>query len=686
MSLPSENGARRASTPAPRLCLTAGLVAGLLITHPAFSQAPAGYYDSVDTADANALRSTLHDVIDDHQRFPYTASSTDVWDILNLADEDPNDMGRIVDIYKNASYAKISGGQGAYNREHVWPKSYGFPDDGSSNYPYTDCHHLFASDVSYNAERSNKPFRNCDAGCQEWTTNNTDGRGGGSGVFPGNSNWTEGDFYQGTWETWGGRKGDVARAVFYMDIRYEGGSHGGTGASEPDLRLTDDENQIEAYRTGNNENVAYMGMRSVLLQWHLDDPVDARELYRNEVVYGFQGNRNPFIDHPEWVDCLYNGVGCGGGGGGACPDCVDFQATATVSYSNQDNAGNVQVQDGGATLYLEDNTWRRTTATYDVSASTVLEFDFKSTAEGELHGIGFDEDDTLTNDARLFKLYGTQNWSGDIDGAASYTGGGAWQSFSIPVGTYYTGAGMRLVLMNDNDAGANNTSFFRNVRVTSGGGGGGGGGGNTLSNGVPASGLSGAQGEQTFFTLAVPTGASDLSFALSGGSGDADLYVRFGAPPTTSDYDCRPWLTGNNETCDVTAQAGTWYVMIAGYSAYSGASLVGSYSTGGGGGGCTPATLDLSGLSGSAGTELRYTVDVPSCAGSLSVQMSGGSGDADLYVRFGSPPDTSTYDCRPYLNGNSETCSFQAPQAGTWHVMVRGYSTFSGVGLDALAQ
>lgn len=308
---------RKDSTPKNhKLLLTVAaaslLLFSLLFAGQTLAQPPAGYYDTVDLTTAGGLRSTLHEVIDDHTRYPYTASSTDTWDIINLADEDPNDTGRIIDIYKNASYTKIPGGVGAYNREHSWPKSYGFPDDSTSNYPYTDCHHLFASDASYNSSRSNKPFRNCDAGCSENVTLLNDGRGGGSGVYPGNSNWTTGSFAQGTWETWGGRKGDVARAILYMDIRYEGGNHGVTGAAEPDLRLTDDDSLIDSFNTGVNESVAYMGLRSVLLQWHFQDPVDARELYRNEIVYMFQGNRNPFIDHPEWVDCLYNGV-CGGG-------------------------------------------------------------------------------------------------------------------------------------------------------------------------------------------------------------------------------------------------------------------------------------------------------------------------------------------------------------------------------------
>jgi Proprotein convertase P-domain./Bacterial pre-peptidase C-terminal domain./Subtilase family. len=108
----------------------------------------------------------------------------------------------------------------------------------------------------------------------------------------------------------------------------------------------------------------------------------------------------------------------------------------------------------------------------------------------------------------------------------------------------------------------------------------------TLTNGVAKTGLSGASGSQTFFTLEVPAGASDLSFVMSGGSGDADMYVRYGSKPTTSSYDCRPYRSGNNETCDINnVQAGTYHVMLRGYSSYSNTSLVGSFTAGGGGGG-----------------------------------------------------------------------------------------------------
>jgi len=272
---------------------------------------PPGYYDSVDTSSAESLRATLHEVIDDHTRFPYTASSTDTWDILEAAQEDPADSSKIIDVYGNQSITKIGGGVGPYNREHTWPKSYGFPDDGDTNYPYTDCYQLFLCDSDYNSARSNKPYRFCNASCNEEPTVFNNAQGGGTGVYPGNSNWTSGSFTSGTWEVWHGRRGDIARAQFYLDVRYEGGTHGITGANEPDLILTDNESLIDNSNTGQNLSVAYMGMRSVLLQWHHEDPVDDWERNRNDVVASYQGNRNPFIDHPEWVDCIFEDV-CGG--------------------------------------------------------------------------------------------------------------------------------------------------------------------------------------------------------------------------------------------------------------------------------------------------------------------------------------------------------------------------------------
>jgi len=285
------------------LLLYSGFGIGSAIAQPA-----ADYYASADTSSAAALRKSLHEIIDDHRRFPYTSSATDTWDVLEIADEDQDKSGHIITIYRNASFDRQGGGNNLYNREHTWPKSYGFPDNGPDlNYPYTDMHHLFLADTDYNYSRSNKPYDNCDVNCQEEVTQTNNQRGGLLSGYPGDSSWTDGEYTDGRWETWVGRRGDVARALMYMDVRYEGGVHGVTGAAEPDLILTDDRDLINRSNTRRNETVGYMGLLSVLLQWHEQDPVDLIEIQHHETVAAFQGNRNPFIDHPQWAGCVFAG-------------------------------------------------------------------------------------------------------------------------------------------------------------------------------------------------------------------------------------------------------------------------------------------------------------------------------------------------------------------------------------------
>ncbi|WP_019677170.1 S8 family serine peptidase [Arsukibacterium perlucidum] len=193
--------------------------------------------------------------------------------------------------------------------------------------------------------------------------------------------------------------------------------------------------------------------------------------------------------------------------------------------------------------------------------------------------------------------------------------------------------------------------------------------------------LSGATGSSSYFTITVPAGATNLSFNMSGGSGDADLYVRFGSQPTTSSYDCRPYRSGNAESCSFAApQAGVYHVMINAYSAYSGVSLVADY-TAPASGGATGGGGTLENLSATRNNWLHYTITVPAGMSSLTVNSSGGTGDADLYVRRGSQPTTTSYDCRPYKTGNNESCSFSNPQAAVYHISLRAYSSFSGLKL-----
>jgi serine protease len=93
--------------------------------------------------------------------------------------------------------------------------------------------------------------------------------------------------------------------------------------------------------------------------------------------------------------------------------------------------------------------------------------------------------------------------------------------------------------------------------------------------------------------------------------------------------------------------------------------------------------VPVTGLGAASGASLSYTVNVPAGSAQLRVAISGGSGDADLYLRQGSAPTDTVYTCRPYLSGNNETCTVNSPAAGVWHVRVKAYSTFSGVTLNA---
>ncbi|HZI04866.1 MAG TPA: trypsin-like serine protease [Archangium sp.] len=99
----------------------------------------------------------------------------------------------------------------------------------------------------------------------------------------------------------------------------------------------------------------------------------------------------------------------------------------------------------------------------------------------------------------------------------------------------------------------------------------------------------------------------------------------------------------------------------------------------------TPTTTLLSktSLSGASGSWQHFPITVPAGSTSLTVKQFNGTGDADLYVRSGSQPTTTAYNCRPYLSGNTETCTISNPVAGTWYVSVQAYSAYSGVSLTA---
>ncbi len=295
----------------------------VVVTFTVRTSGVGGYYGTVNSSSPEQLRCTLHQTIRGHTEYPYG------WDQLEIADEDPLNQNRILDIYRNCSYDKVNsrvgnGGPAStcgavtnlrYNREHVWPRSLGFNNTGLA--AHNDLHMLHLSDETFNANRGNKPFATCTqgSGCIENRTIAYAGQGGGNGTYPGLSNWyTAQDGSTGSYEVWSKVRGNMARAIFYMAIRYEGGD------SLPDLELTDERSLIIGRLP--SAPIAHMGLLTTLLQWHLDDPVDDRERDRNEVIFNFQSNRNPFVDRPDWATlALFQSTtpavcvpGTGGGG------------------------------------------------------------------------------------------------------------------------------------------------------------------------------------------------------------------------------------------------------------------------------------------------------------------------------------------------------------------------------------
>ncbi|MFF0778618.1 endonuclease I family protein [Streptomyces sp. NPDC003720] len=257
---------------APALAVSALLVG---LTLPTAIASPASatttsydstYYRNAVGKTGASLKSSLHTIISSQSKISYSA----VWDALKVTDQDPNNSNNVILLYSGVSRAKsLSGGStGDWNREHVWAKSHG--DFGEVTGPGTDLHHLRPADVQVNSVRGNKDFDD-----------------GGSAVSGGGGSLTDSDSF----EPRDADKGDVARMILYMAVRYDGGD--GFADLEPNDKV------------GNGSN-PYIGRLSVLKQWNDEDPPSAFEEKRNQVIYDtYQHNRNPFIDHPEWVDAIW---------------------------------------------------------------------------------------------------------------------------------------------------------------------------------------------------------------------------------------------------------------------------------------------------------------------------------------------------------------------------------------------
>ncbi|MCC6559839.1 MAG: Ig-like domain-containing protein, partial [Xanthomonadales bacterium] len=287
------------------------------------------YYAGVDASTCVTLRTTLHALIKNHTAVSYSGSPPNALTVLNLADEDPLNASNILDVYKNHSCPKQLSGATCYNKEHTWPNSLGFNDmddwpagSGNPYPPYTDTHMLYASDVGFNSHRGNLSYGNCTGTCSRDDTEAYLGFGGGD----------EDNLYNSqVYEVWDHRKGDTARAALYMDVRYEGGTNS-NGQPEPDLRLTNNLSLVVGTPSDVPQAVGYMGTLSDLIEWSNGDAPDLYEQLRNDAVYSFQGNRNPFIDHPEWVDCVFS-CNC-------LPASNPPTATADNANINEDSGAN----------------------------------------------------------------------------------------------------------------------------------------------------------------------------------------------------------------------------------------------------------------------------------------------------------------------------------------------------------
>ena len=148
------------------------------------------------------------------------------------------------------------------------------------------------------------------------------------------------------------------------------------------------------------------------------------------------------------------------GNSGTCPT-LDFDNYTITAYGNGQDNGTATTQDNGLTIVLNNNAWKDISFNYTVTSNTVLEFEFGSTDQGEIHGIGFDTDEGISSN-RTFQLYGTQNWG---ISNYSYTSSGAYQSFTIPVGNFYTGSFTKLFFVCDDDGGTSSNTFIRNIKI-----------------------------------------------------------------------------------------------------------------------------------------------------------------------------------------------------------------------------
>lgn len=256
-------------------------------------QIPPGYYNTVTNLTGQQLRIGLRNIIRNHTQLSYTPG---LWNAYQSTDRKAN--GKIWDIYSDVpggtaayeyTYFSDQCGNnnpnaegGCYNREHTWPKTY-----FSSDTPmYTDLFIVMPTDYWVNAKRSDYPYGK--VGTATYTS--TNGSKLGNNVYPGAPGGT-------CFEPIDSFKGDIARNYFYMSTCY----------------WADSAHFNNNYAMASQVNLKPWAAQ-MLLEWHHNDPVSQKEIDRNNAAYNIQGNRNPFIDHPEYADCIWGTGNCGPAG------------------------------------------------------------------------------------------------------------------------------------------------------------------------------------------------------------------------------------------------------------------------------------------------------------------------------------------------------------------------------------
>jgi endonuclease I len=307
------------------------ILINLLIIIFAFSLY-ADYYDGTEGLTGDSLKSVLHEIIKGHTEYSYST----VKEILKDTDEDPTDTSNVILLYTGWLQPKDSFGNDPsdWNREHVWAKSHG--NFGTAQGPGTDVHHIRPTDVSVNSRRGNLDF---DIGGTEYIDGD-----GPTGCYVNDDSWEPRDEV----------KGDVARMIFYMAVRYEGDN------DEPDLEVVD-------YIPSSPNNEPYHAKLSTLLEWHTEDSVDAWEQSRNEKIYeDWQHNRNPFIDHPEFADLIWGGVSV---------DEITFEEYGLTAYPNPFSSSTMISFSATRLLPINRNTPKQTEIKiYNVKGQLIKEF------------------------------------------------------------------------------------------------------------------------------------------------------------------------------------------------------------------------------------------------------------------------------------------------------------------------